>query len=99
VIIEVLTKEALYQFKKELLAEIALLIANNQTDEQPVAKQWYEAAEVRKMLGLSAGKLQQLRIKGMLRWSKIGGVHYYHWEDIQRMFRTGMCSLKQVGHE
>jgi hypothetical protein len=37
------------------------------------------------MLGISHGTLQNLRIKGVLLYQKLGGIMFYRYEDITRM--------------
>ena len=77
----VLTKEDLQQFKIELLESIENLL-QGKTQEQ---KLWLRTSEVKKLLGISSGTLQTLRINGTLSYSKIGGVLYYNYEDIQKL--------------
>ncbi len=79
--IEILTKEELQNFKKELIAEIKLAI---KVDE-PTHKQWLRSSEVRKLLKISAGTLQNLRIKGVLKYEKLGGIFYYAHSDIVQL--------------
>jgi predicted transcriptional regulator len=72
----------LAKFKEELLAEIRdLLKANNQT----ASKKWLKSNEVRKLLSISAGSLQTLRVNGTLPYTKIGGAFYYSFDNIQKM--------------
>ncbi len=78
----VLTIEDLQEFKKELLQELKTIFPTNQTGN---SKKWLKSTEVRKLLGISPGTLQNLRINGTLPYSKIGGVIYYDHEEIQRI--------------
>ena len=80
---QLITVDDLEQFKLELLTEFRALLKGNGT--QP-GKKWLKTHEVRKMLGISSGKLLTLRINGTLPYTKIGGVIYYDQEDIQQMF-------------
>lgn len=41
--------------------------------------------EVRKLLNISAGTLQNLRINGTLAYTKIGGLMYYKYSDIEKV--------------
>jgi hypothetical protein len=75
--IELITKEDLKQFKSELLDEIK--------PGSGESKQWLKSIEVRKMLGISPGTLQNLRINGTLRFTKLGGMMYYKLEDIHKV--------------
>jgi hypothetical protein len=81
--IELITKEDLKQFKSELLTEIKVLIQPGQS------KQWLKSNEVRKLLNISPGTLQNLRINGTLRYTKIGGMMYYKLEDIHKVLEGG----------
>lgn len=85
--VELITKEDLQRLRFELLDDIKQLLG---TKQQPGFKEWLKAAEVRKLLSISDGKLQGLRINGMLRSSKIGGVHYYRHEDIVKLLEGGL---------
>lgn len=78
----VLTTEDLQEFKMELLQEFKDLL-KAQTTLQP--KKWLRSTEVRKLLGISPGTLQNLRINGTLPYSRIGGVIYYDYEEIQNI--------------
>jgi hypothetical protein len=37
------------------------------------------------MLKISSGTLQNLRIKGLLRYEKVGGIFYYAYADIVQL--------------
>lgn len=80
-VVELITKQDLEQLKKELIHEITELLAKNTV---PV-KKWLRSIEVRKMLSISPGTLQNLRIQGNLKYSKVGGIMYYDAEDIRKM--------------
>lgn len=75
----VLTTEDLMEFKIELLQEFKKLL-ESQTKLKP--KKWLRSQEVREMLDISPGTLQNLRINGTLPYTKMGGVIYYEYADI-----------------
>jgi len=79
--IELLTKEDLKQFKGELLTEIKAIML----PEQGQSKKWLKSIEVRKMLNISPGTLQNLRINGTLSYTKVGSIIYYKLEDINKV--------------
>jgi len=83
--VELISKEDLKVFKSELLQEIKQLMQPGQGQ----SKQWLKSNEVRKMLNISPGTLQNLRINGTLRHSKIGGMMYYKLEDITKVLEGG----------
>ena len=79
--IAIITKEDLQQFKIELLESIENLLQGKKTEE----KLWLRTSEVRKLLNISSGTLQNLRINGTLPYSKIGGVLFYNYKDIEKL--------------
>lgn len=83
--LEIITKDDLKQFKTELLNDISAIVK-----PQEKAKEWLKSAEVRKMLNMSPGTLQNLRINGTLRYTKIGGMMYYKLADITRLLEGGL---------
>jgi hypothetical protein len=84
--IEMITREDLKQFKSELLDEIRQIMKPGQGQ----SKQWLKSVDVRKMLNISPGTLQNLRINGTLRYTKIGGMMYYKLEDIHKVLEGGL---------
>jgi hypothetical protein len=80
--IEVITKEDLNEFKQVLLNDIKQLIQEHQSKK---AKEWLKSKEVRNLLNISPGTLQNLRINGTLTYTKIGGIMYYAYDDIQKV--------------
>jgi hypothetical protein len=79
--VEFITKEDLYVFKKELLAEIlAVLQLQPQKNNQ-----WLKSADVRQMLNVSSNTLQRFRINGVLKFSKVGSTFFYKADDVQKM--------------
>ena len=80
---QLITKKDLLNFSN-LLFE-ALKDAANIKAETP---QWLKSSEVRKLLSISAGTLQTLRINGTLPYTKIGGVMYYATADIEQVMKS-----------
>ena len=81
---EIVTTDDLREFKIDLLKEFKQLLAVHHG--QP-SKKWLKSYEVRKLLGISPGTLQNLRINGTLPFTKIGGVIFYDSEDISKMMK------------
>jgi hypothetical protein len=79
---QILTTADLREFKVELIGEIQRLL--NQNGIQPV-KKWMRSKEVRKLLNISPGTLQTLRVNGTITFSRIGGVIFYEYEEILKM--------------
>lgn len=80
-VIEILTKADLYEFRKSLLEDIREIL--KEKNEQ--TKKWLKSTEVRKLLNISPGTLQNLRINGTLTYTKIGGIMYYDQADIEKL--------------
>lgn len=78
--IEILTEE-LVQFKKELIQAVTQAVKSEET----APKEWLRSSEVRKLLKISSGTLQNLRIKGIIPYEKVGGIFYYAYVDIVQL--------------
>jgi len=83
---QIITTEDLVSFKQELLAEFEKLFKSYSTATQ---KRWLKAHQVRKLLNISIGTLQTLKSSGVIPYSKVGGVHFFDYEDIQRILQEG----------
>ncbi len=79
---EIVTTDDLREFKADLLTELKKLFKEH--SGQPT-KKWLKSYEVRELLGISPGTLQNMRINGTLPYTKIGGVMFYDYEDIRKM--------------
>ena len=78
--LDLITSADLEIFKTELIAEIRNLNSNRNE-----SKQWLRTADVMKMLGLSAGSVQSLRMTSKLPYTKVNGTLFYKREDIDKM--------------
>jgi hypothetical protein len=89
--IEVITKEDLNEFRVLLLKELKDLL--QQKHQQ--TKQWLKSTEVRKLLNISPGTLQTLRINKTLSYTKIGGTIYYAYQDIEKVLELNKVNSEQ----
>ena len=87
----IITTEDLREFKLELLEDIKAII-NHQSGFVP--KKWLKSPEVRDLLSISSGTLQNLRINGTLPYTKVGGVIYYDYEEIQKVMQENRIHNK-----
>ena len=78
----IITTEDLMEFKVELLEDIKDLLENQNKKSN---KKWLKSNEVRELLGISPGTLQNLRINGTLPYTKVGGVLYYEYHEIMEV--------------
>ena len=79
--IEVITREDLNEFRSLLLNDLKEIIQSKPQQ----TKQWLKSKEVRKLLNISPGTLQNLRINGTLNFNQIGGILYYKYEDLKKL--------------
>ena len=82
---EIITTEDLQVFKTELFREIRKMFLEHHG--QP-AKKWLKSYEIRKLLGISPGTLQNMRMNGTLPFTKIGGVLFYDYDNIRKMLES-----------
>ena len=87
----IITTEDLREFKLELLDDIKELINSKGNFKQ---KKWLKSPEVRELLSISPGTIQNLRINGILPYTKVGGVIYYDYEDILKVMEENRIHNK-----
>ncbi|WP_316805376.1 helix-turn-helix domain-containing protein [Pedobacter nototheniae] len=78
--------EDLQQFKTDFLEEMKGIIGQKKESQN---KQWLRSSEVRKMLNISPGTLQNLRVNGTLPFRKIGGSMFYSKSEIDQIMEGG----------
>lgn len=81
---EIITKDDLEYFRIQLLKDLTQLQVSV---AQKPPKEWLKGVEVRKLLNISAGTLQNLRITGKLQSTKVGGIYFYRYRDIEKIFQ------------
>lgn len=87
----IITTEDLHEFKLELLDDIKELL-NTQSGQ--VTKKWMKSPEVRELLGISPGTLQNLRVNGTLPYTRVGGVLYYDYQEIMQVLEKNRVDNK-----
>ena len=70
------------KFKAELISEVIKMVGAGAKIKN---RKWLKSYEVKELLGISSGKLQNLRLNGTLPFTKIGGVLLYDQDDIEKM--------------
>jgi hypothetical protein len=87
--LEIVTKEDLQMFRIQLLDDIKRIFSDQvKRDEQP---ERLKSKEVRMILKISPGSLQNLRIAGKLNPVKIQGTWYYSLAEVNGLFKKGGC--------
>ena len=79
--LEIITKEDLDVFRIQLLEDLKQFIQIPTTTN----KEWLKSNEVKSMLKISPGTLQNLRVNGTLSFTKVGGIIYYSANDISKI--------------
>ncbi len=72
-------------FKQDLINEIKSLLKDTTATQ---GKKWLKSSEVKKLLGISTGTLQNLRINGSLSYSKVGGIIFYDYTEIVKLIES-----------
>jgi hypothetical protein len=89
---DVVTKEDLRQFGLELLGNIENLITQTKEGHSDVTEQeWIKSRQVRKLMNMSPGSVQNLRVTEMVRFKKIVGSYYYNKADLLKLFTDEKC--------
>ena len=87
---QLITLQDLEEFKKQLLKELLQALSGYVTTPP---KKWLKSHEVRRMLKISPGTLQTLKNNGTIPFSRVGGIHFYEYNEIQKlltnMFKSG----------
>ena len=78
----IITTDDLRDFKLELLDDIKKLLSKQ---AQGKLKKYLKSSELMDLLQISPGTLQNLRIKGTLPYTKVGGIIFYDSEEIQKV--------------
>jgi len=82
---QLVTVGDLADIKDQLLNEIKGILKGSGFQQ---SKKWLKSFEVRKMLNISAGKLQYLRDRGEIPFKKLGGITYYDVDKITSMMEV-----------
>ena len=86
-----ITVDDLLQFKKELVQELLTALRSQSTS---TPKKWLKSHEVRRLLKVSPGTLQTLKSSGILPYTKMGGVQFFDYQDIENILQSGKTGSK-----
>ena len=87
--IEIVTKQDLIELEERLISEIR---KSSGTGEEP--KKLLKSYQVKNLLKISPGTLQNLRVNGTLPFTRVGGIIYYKYEDIMKIFERAKEKTK-----
>ena len=77
--VEFISKEDFEQFKSDITGMLTAFSNNTKP------KTWLRSSEVREMLGISPGTLQNMRIQGHIPFTKLGGTLFYDSNEIDKI--------------
>lgn len=89
--VEVITKEDLQAFRLQLINDLKDVLFSDKN----AVKEWLRSSEVRRLLKISPGTLQNLRVTGKLKSTKIGGIYFYPYINIELLLNTRNSSPKK----
>lgn len=83
---EILTKEDLQILRFQLLDDLKKMISRSEEKKEKL--EWLKSREVRELLKVSPGTLQNLRVSGKLNPVKIRGMWYYKLSEVNSLFKN-----------
>ena len=89
---DMVTKEDLRQFGLELLCNIGTLMSQTrEVQNEKVEQEWIKSKQVRLLMNMSPGSIQNLRVTQKVRFKKILGSYYYNKSDLLKLFTDERC--------
>jgi len=85
--VQIVTMEEFQDFSQKVFEKLELI--QNQQQGQGDGR-WLKSNDVKRMLNISHGKLQQMRDRREINFTKVGGVIFYDREDINRILSKGI---------
>jgi hypothetical protein len=89
---EIITREDLEAFGEKLMSQMKALLSGGSAEGEP--RKWIKSYQVKNLLKISSNTLQTLRDNGTIPFTKIGGILYYSFEDIQKVLRGEVQSKR-----
>lgn len=88
---EIVTLEKFNDFESRIFKELEELKQTSITENR-----WLKSGDVKNLLGISHGKLQDLRDRGLIPFTKLGGVIFYDKKEIEKMLLKGMNKAQKA---
>jgi hypothetical protein len=89
--VHLITKEDLYDFSSKLLQEIKDFFSGRTEDR----KKYLKSYQVKNLLKISSGTLHTLRSNGTIKFTRIGHIIYYNYEDIMQLMEGNNKKTKR----
>lgn len=88
---EIITLEKFNDFENRIFKELEQLKQTSSNDNR-----WLKSTDVKELLGISHGKLQDMRDRGLIPYTKLGGVIFYDRKLIEQILLKGMTINKKA---
>ncbi len=88
---EIVTLEKFNDFENRIFKELQELKDSSYSSEN----RWLKSNDVKELLDISHGKLQDLRDRGLIPFTKLGGVIFYDRIEIEKTLLKGMNKNKK----
>lgn len=82
---EIVTLEKFNDFEDRIFKELEKLSKFSSSENR-----WLKSNDVKDLQGISHGKLQDLRDRGLILFTKLGGVIFYDRNEIEKMLLKNM---------
>jgi len=88
---QIITTDDLREFRAELIDDIKDLL---NSDVGIVTKKYLKSSDLMRVLNVSSGTLQTMRINGTLPYTKIGGIIFYDPDEISKVMKENSIHNK-----
>ena len=83
---DIVTKDDLRQFGLLLINDIRKIVEKAEAIEKDtINPEWLKSRSARKLMDMSPGSLQNLRVTGKVRFKKVLGSYYYNKTDLMNL--------------
>ena len=89
--VHLITKEDLDDFRGKLLKELKEFFSGKTEDP----KKYLKSYQVKNLLKISSGTLHTLRSNGTIKFTRIGHIIYYNYEDIMQLMEGNNKKTKR----
>jgi hypothetical protein len=87
IVMEPITKDDLRQWGMMIMHNMEKMLDQKlKTNTNNEHQEWLRSRAVRRLMDISAATLQNIRIKGQIRYKKIMGSYYYNKTDLLKLF-------------
>ena len=83
------------ELEERLINKLELVLSQQANTTK---KKWLKSKDVRKLLGnISPGKLQEMRIKKEIPYTKLGSTYFYDYDEVVRVLKSNEINQNNHG--